>query len=134
MSETQIVLTGNKGKIIVDYDKQRLDVEYVDVRGFRATLAVPMSEVRFSADNINFSIQFARPSEVPNVTPRSVEHRNCGGEIIETIDYRYDGQEAIKERVWVCKKCNQRFDFDRFVDQARSVTSKNPKGMPEKRY
>ena len=82
MSETQIVLTGNKGKIIIDYDKERLDVEYVDGRGFRATLTVPMSEVRFSADNMNFSIQFARPKgEEPNVMPRSVEHRNCGGEI-----------------------------------------------------
>ena len=127
MSETQIVLTGNKGKIIVDYDKERLDVEYVDGRGFRATLNVPMSQVRFSADNTNFSIQFARPKEEePHVMHRGVEHRNCGGEIEETIDYRFDGQEAIKKRVWFCKKCNQRFDFDQFVDQARSPTSMKP--------
>jgi hypothetical protein len=128
MSEMQIVLTGNKGKIVIDYDKGKLDVEYVDGRGFRATLVVPMSEVRFTAGNENFSIQYAREGEEPDVMPRRIEHRNCGGEIQERIDYKYDDKETIKERVWVCRKCDQRFDFEQFVDQARSFTSmKRPK-------
>jgi hypothetical protein len=123
MSETSFVLTGNKGKVIVDYDKEKLEAEYVEGRGFRANLTMPISEVRFSVDNTNFTIQYGRPREEPHVMPRSIKHRNCGGEIEETIDHRYGEQEPIKERVWICKKCNQQFDFNRFVDQARRVSS-----------
>ena len=123
MSETHFVFTGNRGKIIVDYDKETLEAEYVEGRGFRATLTIPISEVRFSVDSTNFNIQYGRPREEPHLMPRRMEHRNCGGEIEETIDYRNGDEDPVKERVWICNKCNQRFDFDRFVDQARRVTS-----------
>jgi hypothetical protein len=121
MSEMHFVLTGNKGKIIVDYDKEKIEAEYVEGRGFRATVTMSMPEVRFSVDNTNFSIQYGRKGS--HEMPLSIEHRNCGGEIEETIDNRYGEQEPIKGRVWICKKCNQQFQFDQFVDQARRVTS-----------
>ena len=116
MSGTRIRLTGNKGKITADFDKARLDAEYVDAKGFRATLSVPMSEVNFSADNTCFSIRYA-PGEPASLVPERMAHKDCGGEMEETVEYTDDGKV---KKMWVCKKCNQRFDFERFLAGKKS--------------
>jgi hypothetical protein len=116
MSGTRIRLTGNKGKITADFDKARLDAEYTDVEGFRATLSVPMSEVNFSADNTYYSIRYA-PGEAARLIPERMVHKDCGGETEETVEYTEDGK--IKN-MWICKKCNQRFDFERLLAGKKS--------------
>lgn len=112
MSGTKVLLTGNKGRIIADFDKGILEAEYLDARGFRATLSVPLSEVEFNADNTSFSISYA-PSGTTRVSSEGMKHRVCGGEIEEIVEYVRDGK--TKNSVWICRKCNQRFDFNRFV-------------------
>ena len=116
MSGTRIRLMGNKGKITADFDKARLDAEYVDVNGFRATLSVPMSEVNFSADNTYFSIRYS-PGEAATLIPERMVHKDCGGEMEETVEYTDD--DKIK-KIGICKKCNQRFDFERFLAGKKS--------------